>query len=336
MKFYHLSHTDLDGYGAQFISSFYLKNVTCFNSNYGKEIDEKFNHILSLIDDEKSIILITDLNLTLSQCRHYEELIKNKNIKLILLDHHQSGIECVKKFDWYFLDSSRSATKITYDFFSKIFDSNKELSNLVDVINSVDIWLSDKDEFELGKVMLSMVANAKEINRVMFEEESFKYMQFLIEKSKKFLCKSDANILLDDNLHSIKKEFFKKDKNNTLLNLVSDYIVMLLSKKKDDIKIYYKDKVGVLTYNIGNVSVIGNAFLLKNPEIDFFLDITSKKTMSFRANGNADVSIIAKELVGGGGHINASGGMFNLFKDGFIYENIKKQVENLLKSKENS
>ena len=68
-------------------------------------------------------------------------------------------------------------------------------------------------------------------------------------------------------------------------------------------------------------------------DIDFFVDITSKKTLSFRANGNADVSLIAKNLVGGGGHINASGGLFGAFKDCNDYTNIKAQFQNLIDQK---
>ncbi len=48
MKIYHLSHTDLDGYSAQLVTSFYLKNIKFYNSNYGKEIDDKFAHIFPL------------------------------------------------------------------------------------------------------------------------------------------------------------------------------------------------------------------------------------------------------------------------------------------------
>ena len=71
MKIYHLSHTDLDGYGAQYITNFYFKDVKFLNSNYGRERDDKFAQILAEIDasnDDKNIILITDLNLTLAQC----------------------------------------------------------------------------------------------------------------------------------------------------------------------------------------------------------------------------------------------------------------------------
>ena len=123
MTIHHLSHTDLDGYGAQVITNHYFKNVKFYNSNYGKEIDEKFDQILAQISDknaaqtqlnlsgeqnasenrgegeaaknnEKALILITDLNLTVEQCEAYEKALANKNAKILLLDHHQSGAEC--------------------------------------------------------------------------------------------------------------------------------------------------------------------------------------------------------------------------------------------------
>ena len=37
MTIHHLSHTDLDGYGAQVITNHYFKNVKFYNSNYGKD-----------------------------------------------------------------------------------------------------------------------------------------------------------------------------------------------------------------------------------------------------------------------------------------------------------
>ncbi len=124
MKIYHLSHTDLDGYACQFIVNFYFKNVKFYNSNYGKEINENFNSIIGDIEKDenfgKAIILITDLNLNLNQCEEFEKICKEKNTKIFLLDHHQSGEECAQKYSWYLLDSKRCATKIVYDFFSKI------------------------------------------------------------------------------------------------------------------------------------------------------------------------------------------------------------------------
>ena len=103
--------------------------------------------------------------------------------------------------------------------------------------------------------------------------------------------------------------------------------------QKQRFEISYLDKKGILTYNIGNVSVIGNDFLTQNPDVDFFIDVTSKKTLSFRADGKTDVSEMAKLLLGGGGHVNASGGMFAGFKDASSYEAVKAQIVDLIEKK---
>ncbi|WP_169974939.1 MULTISPECIES: 3'-to-5' oligoribonuclease B [unclassified Campylobacter] len=333
MQIYHLSHTDLDGYGAQTITNHYFKDIKFYNSNYGKEIDEKFSEILSNLGDEKSLILITDLNLTLAQCEEFEKSLVSKNAKLILLDHHQSGAECASKFDWYFLDSSRCATKITHDFFSAIYGVDERLKKFSDVVNAVDIWLKDDKDFEMGKVCLGLIANAKEINKVMFEEQSTKYMFYLIERAREFFNGKNDYIGLDEAVFKFKKDFFRNQKDDTLSNLISDYVVNLLTKNRERFEIKYNEFRGILTYNIGNTSVIGNDFLVENNDIDFFIDVTSKKTLSFRANGKVDVSQMAKNLVGGGGHVNASGGMFAGFKDSFNYENIKAQMVDLITKK---
>lgn len=336
MKIFHLSHTDLDGYTAQFVTNFYMKNISFFNSNYGKEIDEKFAQILEILPvNEKSLILITDLNLTLNQCENFTQKIAEKNAKILLLDHHATGIECAKKYPWYFMDISRSATKITYDFFAKIFGENAELSRLINVVNSADIWLKDAPKFELGKVGLGLISGAKEINKTMFANENFDYLQFLISKIGDFIELENSHIALDNETHSIKKEFFKAENDDTLANLVSNFVVEKLSARKAEFLVKFRGKIGILTYNIGSTSIIGNDFLIKNPDVDFFVDVTSKKTLSFRANGNANVAEMAKILVGGGGHINASGGIFATFKDCSDYKLIKSQFEALLASKEN-
>ncbi len=337
-KIYHLSHTDLDGYGCQMVTNNFFDSIQFYNSNYGREINERFNEIFCDIQKdkyEKNIIFITDLNLTLEQAKDFDSKVKiaNENIMIILLDHHKSGQDCANDFEWYYLDDSRCATKITYDFFSAIFSKNEKLSKFVDVVNAVDIWLEDRDEFELGKVCLGLVSGAKEINRIMFSKENSQYLFELLSKIQPFFEYKDAHIVLDENIHTIKKEILKENKNDTLNNLVSNFNVQLLTKNKDKMSIKYLNHKGILTYNIGNVSVIGNDFLKANRDYDFFMDITSRKTVSFRANGKIDVSKMASKLANGGGHPNASGGLFGGFKDSFIYKNIKNQVVDLITKK---
>ncbi len=341
MKLYHLSHIDLDGYGCQMVTKEYYKDINFYNSNYGNEITQKIEQIFYDIeknDKEKNIILITDLNLSFEQATILDKQIKDekRDIELILLDHHKTGRECSKKFDWYFLDEKRCATKITYDYFSKKFIKNEKLAKFVDVTNAIDIWLSNDKYFELGKVCLKLVSDSKEVNRVMFPKENNEYIFSMLENSYEYYNQAKANIALDNALHKLKKKFFKGFSiDDTLDNLISKYIVALLANKKEQMSIYYKGAKGILTYSISNVSVIGNDFLVKNPDFDFFLNINSRRNISLRGNGKVDVSIIAGELGGGGGHANASGGIIKSFKDSFLYDTIKKQVEDAIKKIEN-
>ncbi len=284
---------------------------------------------------ENNLILITDLNLTPEQAKDLDGKVKTnqKEVKLLLLDHHKSGQDCADEFDWYYLDHNRCATKITYDFFSSIMSEDKELSKLVDVINAVDIWLDDKPEFELGKVCLGLISSAKEINRIMFNKENSAYMFSILKEIQPYFSENNPHIALDAAVHTIKKSFFTTTKDDTLSNLVSTCNVSMLTKNKDKMTISYGDFKGILTYNIGNVSIIGNDFLKANPDYGFFMDISSRKTISLRANGKLDVSKMAARIGNGGGHPNASGGLLNSFKDSFIYENVKKQVMDIILTK---
>ncbi|MCR4942107.1 MAG: 3'-to-5' oligoribonuclease B [Campylobacter sp.] len=333
MKIYHLSHIDFDGYGAQFVTNHYFKNISFFNANYGREIDEKFDEILSLLDGEESIVLITDLNLTPLQCELFSSALLDKNAKLFLLDHHATGAECASNYDWYYLDISRCATMITYEFFSEIYGKDEKLEKFCKVVNAVDIWLSEDENMEMGKVGQFLVSSAKELNRVMFKEESNAYIAYLLSRASEYFNDKNDYIGLDAAIHSIKKDFFRQDEDETLSNLVSRYLLKILSANFEKYEIFYKDYKGILTYNIEGISVVANDFLVANPHCDFFINITSKKTLSFRSNDKVDVSAMAKHLVGGGGHVNASGGLFAGFKDGYNYDSIKAQVVDLIKRK---
>jgi len=337
-QLHHLSHTDLDGYGCMMVSAHYFQSISFYNSNYGKEINECFNQILDVIQassEQKHVILITDLNLTMDQAKEFEAKVNicDKEIMLLLLDHHKSGQECADAFEWYYLDSNRCATKITYDFFSALYGTDEKLSTFVNVVNAVDIWLENDPSFELGKVCMGMVSGAKEVNKIMFPKENTAYIFSLLQQAQTYFTCKEAHIALDDAIHGIKKAFFTTTCNNTLSNLVSAYNVILLTNNKERMQINYKDYKGILTYNIGNVSIIGNDFLVANPDFDFFMDVTSKKTISLRSSGKVDVSKMAAHLANGGGHHNASGGLLSNFKDAFIYDAIRAQIMTIISSK---
>ncbi len=342
-RVYHLSHIDLDGYSCQLITRRCFDDIRYYNSNYGSEIDSRIDTILRTIYMEGSddnLILITDLNLTMQQAKKLVKGVEHspKNIELLLLDHHKTGQECADTYDWYYLDTTRCATKITYDYFLKRGYDIAELAHYVDVVNAIDIWQSESPDFELGKVFMRLVAGSREINRMLFSEENSAYIFHSLERAMGYLGEPDPHIALDDAIHQIKKSYFLQtlQKNDTLENLIASFVVDMLSAKKEQMAVHYKGYKGILTYSIGNTSLIGNEFLVRNPDFVFFMDINGRKNISMRANNKVDVSKIAQELFGGGGHANASGGRMESFKDSFEYAKVKEQIQEIMTIGENN
>ena len=341
---YHLSDIDLDGYSCQFAVSLAYPRARFYNAPYGKAFHEAFFLIIDEIarrqaegNCEENIIVLSDSSPSEAYCKEFEEAVKTdvQNTKLLLLDHHASGTHA-GSFPWFYLDVKRSAGKITADFVQEMTQKPFKpcVQEFFRAVNAADIWLKEDSLFEFGKVAQSMVAGAKEVNRVMFGKKHWDYMFYLLQKACDLVSVDDAHIRLDSTLHEIKKSYFRKDKDDTLSNLVSSYVVDLLCQMADALSINWRGKKGILTSNIGVVSVIGNDFLVAKPDFDFFIDVTSRKSVSLRANGNCDVNHMANVLFGGGGHVNASGGSFASFKDSANYKDIKTQFEHLLRSKE--
>ena len=340
---YHLSHIDLDGYGCQYLSTQCFKNIECYNANYGPEVSARLGEIVKKIEQDKFIqggeterlILITDLNLTTKEGNWIEKEAVRIGAKLQLLDHHATGAKAAERFAWYKLDTSRCATLITYDWLQTHynFDTENKLAKIVQAINAIDIWVSDDELFEYGKVMLGMISGAREINRILFPAQDRAFKLSLIEAAKELIEEENAPIALDDSLHQIKKRFFLQNENNTKDNLVAFYVTDLLTTDKQRLTINYKGYKGILGYNVGNTSIIGNTCMLNNPEYDFYMDINFRGHFSLRSNNKLDVSEMAAHIGNGGGHPNASGGKIEGYKDSFVYADVRKFVQNYIDEK---
>lgn len=346
MKVLHLSHIDLDGYGAQYVAKHFFENIFFFNANYGKEIAVRIEQMIALLktSKEKTLFLITDLNptfeeSTLLQERISELKIEGYDVELKLLDHHISGLESSEKFHWYYLDHTRSACKITFETLLSLYpllnpQEEQWLRDFSNMVNSVDMWIMDGENFEFGKVLMGAIAGAKDPNRAMFEEQNREFKFALLDQCRDYLYLPNPEVKLDNALFSLKKQIFGGNpERETMDNIFANYLVKLLQSKKEQCQIFYQDKRGFLSYTLGSVSVVGNQFLCKNPEFDFFIDVNTRGNVSLRANNACDVSIIASECFGGGGHKNASGGKIEGFKESFFYEDIKEQVQTILEER---
>lgn len=385
MKVYHLSHIDLDGYGCQFVSREFFKNIIFYNANYGREVMVRLQTILHDIEShkaqtdgismlfgkpikvereknvttqkEKFIILITDLNLTLNEAKFLSEQVKELkmsqvDVEIVLLDHHATGEESANIYNWYYLDVNRCATKITYEYLIDRFGIDisikQRLKPIVEMINSVDIWIENGFGFEFGKVAMSLIASSNEFNRFMFDDENRSYKFKLLEFANKFFveCKAEKSgglidgkafdeVGFDNALFFIKKELLGGNKDNeTMDNIVSRAQIKLLEAKKEQCMVYFEDKVGFLSYGMGGISVVANKFLRENEEFDFYIDVSNRGNVSLRSNGNCDVSALSQMCFNGGGHKNASGGRIDSFKESFIYDDIKTQVQGHLQMKD--
>ena len=345
MTLFHISHTDLDGFACQLVTKEYFKKGFFYNANYGLEVKLTLKKVLEDIlpfKDEEIFFLISDLNLTNQESKDLNRDVNKLNedgfnIKLQVLDHHASGQKSADTHDWYFLDITRCATKIVYDYLVENFnafdeETTKWLSPLVDAINAIDIWLDHETKnFEFGKVLLMMVSKAREINNTLFADANREYRIHLLKESTKFLNEIDGNIKLDNDLHKIKKEYLKLDeKDNTLDNLSAKFLVKTLDEIKENLTVTYKGHKGLLTFTLGSISIPANAFLKANTDYDFFIDVGRKGNASFRADGKVDVAVMAAKLAKGGGHVNASGAKFDDFKETIIYDDVRKYVQGKL------
>lgn len=345
MKLFHISHTDLDGYGCQLITKEYFKEGSFYNANYGIEVKLTVKKVLEEILDfkeEEILFLISDLNLTFQESKDLDKDISKLiedgyKIKLQLLDHHISGKKSADAFYWYYLDDKRCATKIVYDYMFEEYDGfdftvSSWLEPLVNTINAVDIWLDyDIKNFEFGKVVMSMISKVREVNNILFADLNREFRFYLLRQASTFLDQVDGHIKLDNEVHFLKKEFLKLDhKDDTLDNLSASYLVKSLIDVKDDLTVVFNGHKGLLTYCLGSISIPANAFLKANTDYDFFIDVNKKGNASFRADGKVDVSLMAAKIAGGGGHVNASGGRFEDFKESIDYNEVKNYVQNKL------
>lgn len=337
-QLYHLSHIDLDGYGCQYLTTQVFETGHYYNANYGPEVTARLEEIIAQIERdqyihktaEERLILITDLNLTAKEAKWIEREAARVGAGLQLLDHHGTGAKIAERHpEWYTLDTTRCATLITYDWLRQRwgFDPEGTYHTIVQTINAIDIWQEQDRHFEYGKVGLGMISGAREINRVLFPAEDRAFKLTLIDAAKERAALPEAPIVLDDDLHGVKKAFFRQEKNDTKDNLVAEYITQLLTADKQRLTIHYGDYTGILTYSAGNTSLIGNAFLSANPDYDFYMDINGRGNFSLRSNNKLDVSAMAEIIGNGGGHPNAAGGKIKEYKDSFVYADIRTFVQ---------
>lgn len=336
---YHLSHTDLDGYGCQAIVDMTMKcKVFYGNANYGLEVMTMLESIFSSIlstrhrgEMDKILVLITDLNLTDEQAEYVEEnRLFHKNVEVVLLDHHISGKDVALKYDWYHLDTTKSGTVLTYEFLTEKFGIRKfyECELLCSVVNAYDLWEEDNEFFARGKIA-SYYLNTidKFVPRRDFEEcYSQIVRRFVSTIGDKWCGEYDHDEELYLKMRKAIMQFslnYSNDYELEVKTLQDATEVFTVIDILDELNSYESFQAGVLTNVSVNEELVELGLMIyitKNSISSSVMNKVLKIKRSYKAiavvneNGNValrstgklDVSELAKCL-GGGGHKNAAG-----------------------------
>lgn len=195
--------------------------------------------------------------------------IEKAALSLIVLDHHKSAEEYLKGIDCCIFDMSRSGAMMTWQHFNPQWP----VPLLIQYIQDKDLWtwaLPHSKEFSSG---LSLYPY------------DFKTWQALLD---------DKNIeqVIDQGrtVHAYEQQLVRRaiGKGVRIVNVAGHQVPMLNSS--------------VLSSEIGNELAIGQPFAVT------YFDTKDKRIFSLRSDANGlDVSAIAKQFTGGGGHFHAAG-----------------------------
>lgn len=324
----HISHNDLDGYAATVLTEliveaypkdmFSLEVVNTLPNKILAEVRKTIDNI-----DNYDIIIITDLAIKQQLVDYIEE--SGHKDKFRIFDHHQTTVDS-SLYDWIELKvelpdkkgrmRQTCGTELYYNFIrqDRIFDihalnlkSDQAISHFVEVVRAYDTYefYYKKEEGGFNLVYddaprlntLFHAINHDEfkdyVNNYIHENET-DFMQLTVS-TPKYPWVSKIIQLDDERNKRYVESALKKLK--------------IVHLKKDIVK---DGKINEIDYHVGlvfaekNGPMIGKAACKANPNIDFCAVVTNNQVSFYADNDDVDVSILA-QLLGGGGHKQASG-----------------------------
>jgi oligoribonuclease NrnB/cAMP/cGMP phosphodiesterase (DHH superfamily) len=73
--------------------------------------------------------------------------------------------------------------------------------------------------------------------------------------------------------------------------------------------------------------------MVSNEDYAFYMDVNFRGNFSLRSNNKLDVSAMAAHIGNGGGHVNASGGKIEGYKDSFVYADVRTFIQSYIDKK---
>jgi oligoribonuclease NrnB/cAMP/cGMP phosphodiesterase (DHH superfamily) len=275
-----LVHNDLDGTGCLYLINKVFKNaeVNFKKVSYSKLV-EKFNELaLDLEENNKELLIVCDLGLNK---RILDKLnLKAVKGKLLWLDHHIWDKELKKKLSEYgeiVINKKTCATGIVFNYFKEFLNFSEFDKNLKEIICDFDLWkLKKKISWKLSLALINY-------NLERFRKEK-------LEKGILFDEELEKNYL--KNLRKFENLVKKFEKDGEVLKTKRGKLLMAFSNKK-------------------NMIFISHLYEMLKNKYDGFILVGESGKISLR--GKIQVNDIAQEF-GGGGHLNAAGGLVNYSK----------------------
>ena len=318
---YHLSHTDLDGYGAQYMVDQTDQRCHFFNADY-RDINNAIDEIIGRIvkAGEPAGLLITDLNLTLDQARALDKRIAKSKvpIELQLLDHHATGADCAEAFDWYYLDTDRCASLLAFDAVADQLDESKRelMRQRAEFIDVGDRWLRDHEDFRRAIYLIGLVMQDDHLAPPL-KDLKRAYRFHVMDAFFRSHESGESLEGFERQLFDVRKTFLKGRVEKRIFNdenlPLNDKFHMLSASVLDEDFVPVLEIEGVRTGVFFNWphdvwrGVIMDMMEARG-QIDMAMGIRGNGRLSLRANPGVNAGEISARYFGGGGHPGAAGG----------------------------
>ncbi|MGK0673321.1 MAG: DHHA1 domain-containing protein [Halothiobacillaceae bacterium] len=241
---FHLSHNDLDGYGAQYMTRAAGFRARYYNADY-RDVSVVLERIFADMAEvrEPSLLLITDLNLTAEQADMVDSCIQSMGEattsraapprnslltpemaamlrqsiggtrpkpKVMLLDHHATGEDAAAKHAWYHLDTSRCASRLAFEAVAPYLDDAARAlyAAQADFIDVGDRWLKGDARFHRSIFLMGLMMEDDQIAPSL-DELKREYRFHLMEAFFRRMEEGASLEALERAVYDFRKDFLK-------------------------------------------------------------------------------------------------------------------------------
>ncbi|MEF3192758.1 MAG: hypothetical protein K6346_00830 [Halothiobacillaceae bacterium] len=241
---FHLSHNDLDGYGAQYMTRAAGFRARYYNADY-RDVPEVLERIFADMDKvrEPSMLLITDLNLTAEQADMVDRRIYGKGRaeaalstparsgllspemaamlkqalgqetpkqEVMLLDHHATGEDAAARHAWYHLDTRRCASRLAFEAVAPYLDDAARAlyAARADFIDVGDRWLKEDARFHRSIFLIGLMMEDDQLAPPL-DEVKREYRFHLMESFFRRMEEGASLEALERAVYDFRKDFLK-------------------------------------------------------------------------------------------------------------------------------